>query len=199
MRIRAAAGRPAGDHRHLRPPRAARHRHLRGGAPDPGRDGRALRQGAGRAAGPGWWRGEAAGVARLRLLFAQFRDRSAYRFTAEDSVYVRDDVRGQGVGKALVAALIERPTSRVPADVAVIGDSDNIGSIGLHACLGFQHGRRAEGGRASSSAAGWTWSPCSARWAEATRMSPSPDSAGPLRIRAASPIDKHMAAHGLPR
>src|SRR5580704_709212 len=39
--------------------------------------------------------------------FTQFRDRSAYRFCVEDSVYVREDVRGQGVGKALVAHLIE--------------------------------------------------------------------------------------------
>ena len=34
--------------------------------------------------------------------FTQVRERSAYRFSAEDSIYVRDDVRGQGVGKALV-------------------------------------------------------------------------------------------------
>src|ERR1700710_2553994 len=33
--------------------------------------------------------------------FCQIRERSGYRFTAEDSVYVREDVRGQGVGKAL--------------------------------------------------------------------------------------------------
>ena len=35
--------------------------------------------------------------------YTQFRDRSAYRYCVEDSVYVREDVRGQGVGKALVA------------------------------------------------------------------------------------------------
>jgi phosphinothricin acetyltransferase len=40
--------------------------------------------------------------------FAQFRDRSAYRFSAEDSIYVRNDIRGQGVGKALVAELLTR-------------------------------------------------------------------------------------------
>src|ERR1700761_533451 len=39
--------------------------------------------------------------------FSQIRERSAYRFTAEDSIYVRDDVRGQGVGKALVAQLLD--------------------------------------------------------------------------------------------
>src|ERR1700710_2435831 len=39
--------------------------------------------------------------------YTPFRDRSAYRFTVEDSIYVREDVRGQGVGKALVLRLIE--------------------------------------------------------------------------------------------
>jgi L-amino acid N-acyltransferase YncA len=39
--------------------------------------------------------------------YQQIRDRSAYRFTAEDSIYVRENVRGQGVGKALVVALVQ--------------------------------------------------------------------------------------------
>ena len=69
----------------------------------------------------------------------QFRDRSAYRFTLEDSVYVRQDQRGQGVGKALVAALIARAEAAgFRQMMAVIGDSENVGSIGLHASLGFQ-------------------------------------------------------------
>jgi len=71
--------------------------------------------------------------------YTQFRDRSAYRFCAEDSVYVREDVRGQGVGKALVARLIEDATAQgMRQMIAVIGDSDNVGSIGVHASLGFQ-------------------------------------------------------------
>ncbi|HEY1935097.1 MAG TPA: GNAT family N-acetyltransferase [Acetobacteraceae bacterium] len=71
--------------------------------------------------------------------YAQFRDRSAYRFCVEDSVYVRDDVRGQGVGKALVAKLIEDAAARgMRQMIAVIGDSENVGSIGVHASLGFQ-------------------------------------------------------------
>ena len=70
---------------------------------------------------------------------AQIRDRSAYRFTAEDSIYVRDDVRGQGVGKALVGAVLgEAERLGFRQVVAVIGDSDNVGSIGVHASLGFQ-------------------------------------------------------------
>ena len=76
--------------------------------------------------------------------FAPFRDRSAYRFTAEDSVYVRDDMRGQGVGKALVAELIARAEARgLRQMIAVIGDSENVGSIGLHLSLGFRQVGRA--------------------------------------------------------
>jgi L-amino acid N-acyltransferase YncA len=71
--------------------------------------------------------------------YTQLRERSAYRFCAEDSIYVRDDVRGQGVGKALVSRLIEEATLKgFRQMLAVIGDSENIGSIGVHASLGFQ-------------------------------------------------------------
>ncbi|MBV8574516.1 MAG: N-acetyltransferase [Acetobacteraceae bacterium] len=70
--------------------------------------------------------------------YTQFRDRPAYRFTAENSIYVREDVRGQGVGKALVAKLIETAAANgFRQMVAVIGDSENVGSIGVHASLGF--------------------------------------------------------------
>jgi len=70
--------------------------------------------------------------------YTQYRDRSAYRFCVEDSIYVRDDVRGQGVGKALVSALIDHATARgMRQMIAVIGDSENVGSIGVHASLGF--------------------------------------------------------------
>jgi L-amino acid N-acyltransferase YncA len=70
--------------------------------------------------------------------YTQFRDRSAYRFCVEDSVYVREDVRGQGVGKALVARLIEEAMAAgMRQMIAVIGDSENTGSIGVHASLGF--------------------------------------------------------------
>jgi len=70
--------------------------------------------------------------------YAQYRARSAYRFAAEDSVYVRETVRGQGVGKALVAALLEHAVGqKFTQMLAVIGDSENVGSIGVHASLGF--------------------------------------------------------------
>ena len=70
---------------------------------------------------------------------AQFRPRSAYRHAGEDSVYVRNDIRGQGVGKALVAALLRRGEECGFRQIfAVIGDSENVGSIGLHVSLGFR-------------------------------------------------------------
>jgi L-amino acid N-acyltransferase YncA len=70
--------------------------------------------------------------------YAPFRERSAYRFAVEDSIYVREDVRGQGVGKMLVTRLIELATAAgLRQMIAVIGDSENVGSIGVHASLGF--------------------------------------------------------------
>jgi L-amino acid N-acyltransferase YncA len=70
--------------------------------------------------------------------YTQFRDRRAYRFTAENSIYVREDVRGQGVGKALVSRLIETAAANgFRQMVAVIGDAENVGSVGVHASLGF--------------------------------------------------------------
>ncbi|UPY36558.1 GNAT family N-acetyltransferase [Sediminicoccus sp. KRV36] len=91
------------------------------------------------AAGCAWLVAENDGVITGYGYYAQIRDRSAYRFTAEDSIYVRDDVRGMGVGKALVLALLEHATARgFRQMIAVIGDSENVGSIGLHSSLGFR-------------------------------------------------------------
>jgi len=71
--------------------------------------------------------------------FGPFRDRSAYRFSVEDSIYVRHDVHGQGLGKSLVAALLDRAERAGFRQMfAVIGDSENAGSIGLHLSLGFR-------------------------------------------------------------
>lgn len=71
---------------------------------------------------------------------AQFRDRAAYRFAGEDSIYVHPDHMGAGVGRALLDALI--PASAAAGFqrmFAVVGDSDNIGSIRLHERTGFDH------------------------------------------------------------
>jgi phosphinothricin acetyltransferase len=67
-----------------------------------------------------------------------YRTRSAYRYTLEDSIYVKQGWQGKGVGKALLRELIDRCTAlNYRQIIAVIGDSANAGSIGLHASLGF--------------------------------------------------------------
>ncbi|MGE5615874.1 MAG: N-acetyltransferase family protein [Bacillota bacterium] len=69
---------------------------------------------------------------------APYRTRSAYRYTLEDSVYVREDYHGRGVGAALLEALIERCTALGYRQmIAVIGDSAHEASIALHASCGF--------------------------------------------------------------
>lgn len=69
---------------------------------------------------------------------APYRMRSAYRYTVEDSVYVRQDFHGRGVGAALLEALIERCTALGHRQmIAVIGDSAHEASINLHASCGF--------------------------------------------------------------
>ncbi len=68
-----------------------------------------------------------------------FRPRSAYRFTVEDSVYIAPGAQGTGVGKALLAELIARCEALgLRQMTAVIGDSGNTGSIGLHRSMGFE-------------------------------------------------------------
>jgi L-amino acid N-acyltransferase YncA len=68
-----------------------------------------------------------------------YRPRSAYRFSVEDSVYVAPDIHRRGVARALLAELIERCTALGYRQmIAVIGDSANRGSIGLHASMGFR-------------------------------------------------------------
>ena len=67
-----------------------------------------------------------------------FRPRAAYRYTVEDSVYIAPAAVGRGVGKAVLAAVIEACEALgVRQVVAVIGDSGNAASIGLHRSLGF--------------------------------------------------------------
>ncbi len=71
--------------------------------------------------------------------YSQFRMRTGYRHAAENSIYVRQDVRGQGVGKQLVGQLLEEAEARgFRQMIAVIGDSENAGSVGVHASLGFR-------------------------------------------------------------
>jgi len=74
----------------------------------------------------------------------QFRDRAAYRFTAEDSIYVHPEWTGRGVGKALLAALLDRSAAcGFKTVVAVIGGAEPA-SIAVHAALGFREAGRLE-------------------------------------------------------
>jgi L-amino acid N-acyltransferase YncA len=68
-----------------------------------------------------------------------FRTRAAYRYTVEDSVYIAPDRMGQGIGKALLMAVIaEAEALGLRQMVAMIGDSGNTGSIGVHRACGFE-------------------------------------------------------------
>lgn len=69
-----------------------------------------------------------------------FRPRLAYRFCLEDSIYLHPDSQGQGIGRLLLAELIARCEAQGARQMlAVIGDSQNAGSIGVHTALGFEH------------------------------------------------------------
>lgn len=70
---------------------------------------------------------------------APFRVRAAYRYTVEDSVYVSPEAIGRGVGRTVLGAVIAAcEAAGMRQVVAVIGDSENAGSIGLHRSLGFE-------------------------------------------------------------
>jgi L-amino acid N-acyltransferase YncA len=69
-----------------------------------------------------------------------YRPRKAYRFTVEDSVYIHSEHTSKGLGKLLLAALIEECMQRgVHQMIAVIGGSDNAASVRLHERFGFCH------------------------------------------------------------
>ena len=69
-----------------------------------------------------------------------FRPRPAYRFCVEDSIDLHPDARGLGVGRLLLAELLARCEAQGARQMlAVIGDSQNAGSIGVHRTLGFEH------------------------------------------------------------
>lgn len=68
-----------------------------------------------------------------------YRARPAYRGTVENSVYVHPDMKGCGIGRTLLLALIEASEARgFRQMVAVIGDSGNTASRRLHESVGFE-------------------------------------------------------------
>ena len=69
-----------------------------------------------------------------------FKPRPAYRFSAEDSIYLAPEAAGRGLGRQLLTALAEAAQAcGVRKLIAVIGDSANAGSVGVHRALGFEH------------------------------------------------------------
>ena len=67
-----------------------------------------------------------------------FKPRPAYRYSVEDSIYLAPDQQGKGLGRALLSELLARCESAgIRKIMAVIGDSANAGSVGLHRALGF--------------------------------------------------------------
>jgi L-amino acid N-acyltransferase YncA len=69
---------------------------------------------------------------------SQFRPREGYRFTVEDSIYVRPDCIGHGVGKKLLAELISECQTRDCHSMVACICGENPSSVALHASLGFQ-------------------------------------------------------------
>lgn len=67
-----------------------------------------------------------------------FKPRPAYRYSVEDSIYLAPDLHRKGLGRALLAELLTRcETADIRKVMAIIGDSANAGSIGVHRALGF--------------------------------------------------------------
>ena len=92
-----------------------------------------------------------------------FRPRRAYRFCLEDSIYLAPDAQGQGLGRLLLAELMARcEAAGARQMLAVIGDSANVGSIGVHRTLGFDH-------VGTMKAAGWKFD----RWLDVVIMQKS--------------------------
>ncbi|NBX54143.1 MAG: N-acetyltransferase family protein [Betaproteobacteria bacterium] len=80
--------------------------------------------------------GQTVGYAYANL----FRPRLAYRHTLENSVYVHHQMGRQGLARALMAELMSHCEQMGGRQmIALIGDSNNASSIGLHLALGFQH------------------------------------------------------------
>jgi L-amino acid N-acyltransferase YncA len=90
-----------------------------------------------------------------------YRTRPAYRYACEDSIYVAPEAVGMGIGRLLLGGLIERCERRGSRlMIAVIGDSANHASIGLHLKLGFERAGLLP-------AVGWKHS----RWVDSVLMS----------------------------
>jgi len=112
------------------------------------------------AKGLPWLVLESAGAVAGYAYAGPFRPRPAYRFCVEDSVYLAPESAGRGFGRLLLAELLARCEALGARQMlAVIGDADNAGSIGLHRALGFRHAGVLE-------ASGWKFG----RWLDVVLM-----------------------------
>ena len=67
-----------------------------------------------------------------------FKPRPAYRFSAEDSIYLATNASGMGWGRLLLTELCRKAEAAgIRKLIAIIGDSANAGSIGVHGSVGF--------------------------------------------------------------
>ena len=86
-----------------------------------------------------------------------YRPRPAYRFTVENSVYLQPAIHRRGIGLQLMQRLIAECEARGYRQmIAVIGDSANAGSIGVHTQMRIPDDRDPSAMSASNSAAGST-------------------------------------------
>ena len=86
-----------------------------------------------------WLAAERAGQLLGYAYANHFRPRRAYRFCLEDSIYLDPAARGHGVGRLLLAELMAQCEARGARQMlAVIGDTANAGSIGVHRACGFE-------------------------------------------------------------
>lgn len=82
---------------------------------------------------------ELGGQVRGYAYAGRYRTRPAYRYSLEDTVYVEPGFEGRGLGTALLGALVTRCEGLgYRRMIAVIGDSANDASVGLHERLGFR-------------------------------------------------------------
>ena len=115
------------------------------------------------AKGLPWLIAERAGAVLGYAYANHFRPRRAYRFCLEDSIYLDPAARGQGLGRLLLAELLAQCEARGARQMlAVIGDSANSGSVGVHRACGFEPAGQFK-------AAGWKFD----RWLDVVLMQKS--------------------------
>jgi len=82
---------------------------------------------------------DAAGQLLGFATYGRFRHFAAYKYTVEHSVYVHQNHRGRGIGRCLMAALIDRARAQDLHVLVGALDAANAPSIALHTALGFRH------------------------------------------------------------